>query len=146
MTLQRLFRVAIAAGAIVVSPLAFAGPGADPALAAIAAKLTGDSTRTWVLVALQVFLGPGDRCKKGEVYRFSSDKTLEIDRCENGRLKVVKDHWFLTRKGPIDVELHYGPNWGLVLFGADGRTMRLQQVTADKLHPTHNEDFSLSED
>jgi len=130
--------------------LAFLSPaasGAADALKAARAQLTGDGTRTWILKAMQVFMGPGNGCKQGEVYKFSASGTLEIDKCEGGKVVATTGRWSLEVTSPIDVVLHFRGLSANLLFSEDGKRMRLQYAGSSlKLVPTPEADLRLSED
>lgn len=72
-------------------------------------KLSGGSSRQWVLNGTRTFLGT--RCENGMVYTFqeaNNQKQLQRKVCKNGKWVVDRTTWKLVREGNLDTVLVLG--------------------------------------
>src|SRR5580700_7582642 len=68
-------------------------------------KLAGTHGKEWVFKKWETFLGPGNRCTKGESYRFTTDQHVTISRCVDGHIQSETKPWSIDLQDPPDTKL-----------------------------------------
>jgi hypothetical protein len=133
----KAFTIAIGAFS---SGYAFAGSPADEA----AQKLAGDGSRDWTFVQMRKLMGAEQNCIEGEVYEFSSDKSLTIEQCLNGKVNSTKHHWSIEETGPIDITISIDNDQYVLLFKETDKSylMKLRRLAGIKATPTIDKEFS----
>jgi hypothetical protein len=131
------FTVAIG---MVYSGYAFAGSPAEEA----AQKLTGGGSREWTFVQMRKLMGAEQNCIEGEVYEFSSEKSLTIEQCVNGKVNITKHLWSIEETTPIDITISIDGKQYLLLFKESDKSylMKLRTLAESKLTPTIDKEFS----
>jgi len=124
--------------------LAFAGSPAEEA----ARNLSGDGSREWTFKQIRKLMGAEQNCIEGEVYKFSSDKSLMIEQCLNGKISQTKHVWSIEETGPIDITISIDGSRYLLLFKESDKSysMRLRTLAESKLTPTIDKEFSRPKD
>jgi hypothetical protein len=114
----------------------------------IAHKLVGTHGRDWVLTKWETFLGPGNRCKKGQSYRFSRDYHVAISACVDGHIQAQTKMWSLDLNDPLDTKLKIGDTWYILIFSdrPEGHFMTLRTKPRVKTEETVDRQFELQED
>src|SRR5258708_35391973 len=83
-------------------------------------QLAGTHGREWVLKAFTSYLGPGDKCKEGESYRFKTDRTVTISRCINGEIQDETQTWSIERD-QLETRLTVGSVHYILKFSDKGK-------------------------
>jgi len=101
-------------------------------------KLSGKTSKEWVLVRVEAFMGVQAECRQGETYTFHSDNTVTHRRCEDGHWKVTTETWSLNDMDELDRELVIGDQRYLLLLRdtADEEQLRLRTRSSDKTTPS----------
>jgi hypothetical protein len=126
-----------------VSPIASTADSADQ----IVKHLCGTQSREWVFERLDPFLGPGNRCKQGETYRFYVKHHLTITTCVNGEIHTETKEWVIDTTDPLDTRLKIGDVSYILLFedSSQGHFMILRTKSTIKTQPTVDKRFQLGE-
>ena len=124
------------------------GETGDATVDTAARKLTGGRSRDWVFVQMIKMMGESEKCSQGEVYRFSADGTLVIEKCVGEKVVRASHHWAVTQAGQLDTVLTIDGESYELLFKDDGNAhlMRLRVRSGSKTVPTTDREFRLSED
>lgn len=111
-------------------------------------QLTGGSARDWVFQVVHTIMGAQPRCSQGEVYRFSADSTLLIERCVNGSMQTTSHRWIVSLESPYDVQLQIDGKPYHLLFKQEPNAdlMVLREPSPSKIAPTVDRQFRLSRD
>ena len=134
----------ITAFGAVWSVFALAGSPAEEA----AKNLAGDPSREWTFKQIRKLMGAEQNCIEGEVYKFSSDKSLMIEQCLNGKISTTKHLWSIEQTSPIDITIAIDGSRYLLLFKESDKSylMRLRTLAESKLTPTIDKEFSRPKD
>ncbi len=110
-------------------------------------QLAGTHGREWVLKAFTSYLGPGDKCKEGESYRFKTDHTVTISRCINGEIHDETETW-LIESDQLETRLTVGSAHYILKFSDKGKAhfMTLRKKATTKTERTEDKKFRLAED
>src|SRR5580704_12101002 len=63
-------------------------------------RLAGSRGRDWVYKTVEMFMGPGNKCKQGESYRFKTDHTVVISQCVADQMHTDTQKWSIERVDP----------------------------------------------
>lgn len=121
----------------------FADQAADEA-----AKLTGTKAREWVFKKWETFMGPGDKCKSGESYRFKIDHSVVISNCVSGTVQTETQHWDIESATAAETHVKIGSKSYILKFWQEskGQFMMLRTMGQSIVDPTKDMVFQLSED
>ncbi len=113
--------------------------------------LAGTSGKTWVRVAMKIFLGPEKKCTQGETWLFRPDGHVRLDRCIDGKLVTKDNQWHLHTLDALDVGLTVGDDEFVVLMPEIGNgtkvgTMVLRRRSNTKIVPTEDIEFRYEKD
>ncbi len=114
----------------------------------IAKKLAGTHGQEWIFQKWETFLGPGNRCKGGESYRFTTDHQVTVSTCVEGHVKTETKPWSIDLQAAPDIKLKIGDTlYVLILWDShDGHFMILRTKPPVKTEPTVDKKFQLQED
>jgi hypothetical protein len=65
-------------------------------------RLTNDSSKQWIFERVEVYMA-GERCLRGEKWKFSKDGLLTIIKCVKGIFVETEKRWTLEVKSRLDV-------------------------------------------
>ena len=101
-------------------------------------KLTGDTSKEWVLVRVERFMGVRTECRQGETYTFHADHTVTYKLCVDGQWEETSETWSLNDIDELDRELVIGENRFILLFrDTEGEEQaRLRTRSSDKTVPS----------
>ena len=103
-------------------------------------KLTGGSSKEWVLVRVESFMGGGAqrKCRQGETYTFHAKGTVTHKRCVDGQWQENTEPWSLSDLDELDRELAIGQQRFLLLLRdtAAEEQARLRTRSRDKVIPS----------
>ncbi len=112
-------------------------------------RLTGGSSRAWVLQRFVQPAGPGSACSSGKIYTFAVTHDLIVSRCTNGQIVPSHYTWSISGRDAGDPTLMIdGMGAFLLSFhrpGAGTYRMRLRAKGTAQT-PGIDEEFSLDED
>jgi hypothetical protein len=110
--------------------------------------LTGGTSRDWLAGNVKTWMGTNTSCSSGEVYHFSTDSTVRIEECINGKRRETKTTWCLTPKNSLDMLITVGGKTYYLLFANQNghQHMILRERGDSKIDPIKDRDFVLSED
>jgi hypothetical protein len=113
-----------------------------------ATKLAGAKAREWVLKKFETFMGPADRCKSGESYRFKVDHTVVISTCVSGKVQTETEQWSIQSSTASETHILVGDKSYLLKFWEDakGQFMMLRTMGSSITDPTKDMIFQLAED
>jgi hypothetical protein len=114
----------------------------------VAKKLAGPHGHEWVFQKWETFLGPGNRCKRGESYRFTPDHQVTISTCVEGHVQTETKPWSIDLQDPPDTKLKIGDTLYLLILwdSPEGHFMILRTKPPVKTEPTVDKKFQLQED
>jgi hypothetical protein len=114
----------------------------------IAQKLMGTHGRDWVLTKWETFLGPENRCKKGQSYRFSRDHHVTTSACVDGHIQTETKTWSLDLQDALDTRLKIGDTSYILIFSdtPEGHFMTLRTKPRVKTEETVDRKFQLQEE
>jgi hypothetical protein len=121
---------------------------AQNADAQIAKKLAGTQSHEWVFQRWETFMGPGNRCKQGESYRFTRDHQVMISTCIEGHVKTETKPWSLDTQDPMEAKIQIGETSYVLIFWdkKGGHFMTLRTKPIAKTDKTVDKDFQLLEE
>jgi hypothetical protein len=127
---------------ILVSPNAYADSAEQ-----MEKQLAGAQAREWVLKAFTSYLGPGDKCKSGESYRFKVDHTVTVSRCIKGEIHDETQTWSIETD-QLETRLTLGSTHYILKFSDKGKAhfMTLRKKATIKTEKTEDMTFRLAED
>ena len=110
-------------------------------------KLAGSTSQNWVAERVEMVMGTGG-CTKGETWRFSADHSVEIRKCEAGKLNRERSTWSLTEENSLDTVLSVNGVQCYVTFyrNARGSYMQLKTIPAKKDVQRVNKEFRLEDE
>ena len=114
----------------------------------ITKQLSGTRSREWIFVKFETFLGPGNHCKQGEIYRFRADHHVTISRCINGQVQDQILDWTISSQDALDTWIKIGDDSYLLKFWdtAQGHFMALRTRPNVKTEDVVDKTFQLGED
>jgi hypothetical protein len=125
------------------------GPSADADSASDqAAKLAGSHAREWVFKRWETMMGPGNRCKAGESYRFKADGSVAISSCVGGQTRTQTQPWAIESADALETHVKIGATSYILKFweNATGHFMMLRIMGQTQVDPTKDKIFQLAED
>lgn len=122
---------------------AYADPASDQA-----AKLAGTHAKEWVFKKWETLMGPGNRCKAGESYRFKADGSVVISSCVDGQTHTETQPWAIESADDLETHVKVGTTSYILKFwdNATGHFMMLRIMGQSKVDPTKDKIFQLAED
>jgi hypothetical protein len=110
-------------------------------------RLAGNGALNWIVERVEMVMGPAGGCKRGEVWRFGADHSVEIRQCAGGKLVTRKDTWSLDEVNDLDTVLTVGSAKYYITFynKADGKYMQLKSVSESKAEERLNKEFRLND-
>jgi hypothetical protein len=110
-------------------------------------RLTGAHGHDWIAKPIVQFLGPGDKCKEGEKYRFKSDHTVVFSQCIDSHMLTETHPWSIQSVGALDTYIKVGDTTYTLTFWDDpkGHYMKLRTRSIET-KMTVDKDFKLAED
>lgn len=146
-----MYRPAVRAMSLLLVVLTlFISPVVSPADSPqqIVKRLCGTRSREWVFKRLDTFLGPGNRCRQGETYRFDVHNHVIITTCVNGEIRTETKDWAIYTTDPLDTYIKIGDVSYILLFedSAQGHFMILRTKSAIKTQPTVDKRFQLGDE
>lgn len=120
---------------------------ADPA-SDQAAKLAGTHAREWVFKKWETLMGPENRCKTGESYRFKADGSVTISSCVDGQTRTQTQPWAIESADALETHVKVGADSYILKFwdNVTGHFMMLRIMGQSKVDPTKDKIFQLAED
>jgi hypothetical protein len=115
---------------------------------AVEKRLAGARGRDWVYKTVEMFMGPGNKCKQGESYRFKADHTVVISQCVSGLMHTDTQRWSIESVDPLETHVKVGGTSYILRFWdtPQAHFMALRTKAFDKTQPTIDKTFQLAED
>jgi hypothetical protein len=114
----------------------------------IVKRLAGTHGRDWIFTAAETFMGPGNKCKKGESYRFKADGTVVISQCISGQMQTDAEKWSIESVDALETHVKVGATSYILRFWdtPEGHFMALRTKAKDKTGKTIDKKFLLAEE
>jgi hypothetical protein len=114
----------------------------------IETRLAGNHGRDWIYKTVEMFMGPGDKCKQGERYRFKADHTVVISQCIDSQMHTETQTWSVESVDPLETHVKVGDTSYILRFWdtPKGHFMALRTKFMDKTKPTIDKEFQLAEE
>lgn len=111
-------------------------------------RLAGSHGHDWIYKAVVMFMGPGDKCKQGEKYRFKADHTVVITQCVNSQIHADTQSWSIESVDALETHIKVGDTSYVLRFWDAGQIhyMALRTKATGKTQPTIDKQFQLAED
>jgi hypothetical protein len=111
-------------------------------------RLAGARGRDWVYKTVETFMGPGNKCKQGESYRFKADHTVVITQCISGSMHSDTQKWSIESIDPLETHVKVGATSYILRFWdtPQAHFMALRTKAFDKTQPTIDKTFQLAEE
>ena len=128
---------------IALGSRAFADQASDQA-----AKLAGSHAKEWVFKKWETLMGPGNRCKAGESYRFKADGSVIISNCVDGQTHNETLPWAIESADALETHVKVGNTSYVLKFwdNATGHFMMLRIMGQSKTDLTKDKIFQLAEE
>jgi hypothetical protein len=129
---------------LVVSHICFAQDTPDQ----VEKRLAGTHGRDWVFKTVEMFMGPANKCKQGESYRFKADHSVVISQCVSGVMHTDTQKWSIESVDPLETHAKVGATSYILRFWDTPRAhfMALRTKTIDRAKPTLDKIFQLAEE
>lgn len=116
--------------------------------AQIETRLAGSHGRDWIYKTVEMFMGPGDKCKQGERYRFKADHTVVISQCIDAQMHTETQTWSIDSVDPLETHIKVGSTPYILRFWdtSKGHFMALRVKAMDKTQQTTDKEFQLAEE
>jgi hypothetical protein len=111
-------------------------------------RLAGPRGRDWVYKTVEMFMGPGNKCKQGESYRFKADHSLVISQCVSGVMHTDTQKWSIESVDALETHVKVGNTSYILRFWdtPQAHFMALRTKSFDKTRPTIDKTFQLAEE
>jgi hypothetical protein len=121
---------------------------AQDTAAQIEARLAGSHGRDWIYQKVVMFMGPGDKCRQGEKYRFKADHTAVISQCVNSQMHTQTETWSIESVDPLETHIKVGDKSYILRFwdSSGNHFMALRTKAMTKGDETVDKEFQLAED
>lgn len=116
--------------------------------AGVETRLAGSHGHDWIYQKVVMFLGPGDKCKQGEKYRFKADHTLVISQCVNSQMQTRTQTWSIESVDALETHIKVGGKSYLLMFwdSSGKHFMALRTKATVKGDETVDKQFQRAED
>jgi hypothetical protein len=111
-------------------------------------KLAGSKGHDWIYEKIVMFLGPGDKCKQGERYRFKADHTVVISKCVDSKLQSSTQNWSIQSVDALETHIDVAGTSYILIFwdNSNGHFMLLRTKSDVKVGATIDKQFQLAEE